>query len=161
MSATNTKVLTGAVTLAVGLLAGLEGYEAGPYVDVAGVLTDCYGNTKNVRRGFIRSFKECKALLQGEAERIGLMVYSDNPDIPQSVLVAGISFAYNIGDGGYRGSTFRREMMKGNYGLACESMKLWNKITVNGKLVVSRGLVNRRNHEYNICMEYQEDTNDD
>lgn len=103
--------LAGAVALAVGLLMPLEGrHKDGVYVDIAGVLTDCYGNTKNVRKGFIRSEAECKALLNGEAERIGTYIIKDTPTIPKEVLAATISWSYNVGDGAYRSSTLRKHL---------------------------------------------------
>ena len=106
--------LAGAVSLAVGLLVGLEGrHPDGVYVDIAGVLTDCYGNTKNVKRGWVRSEAECKALLEGEAERIGTYIQADVPDIPESVLAATISWAYNVGEGNVAASTLAKRFQKG------------------------------------------------
>lgn len=146
--------LAGAVTLAVGLLVGLEGlHPDGVYVDIAGVLTDCYGNTKNVKRGWIRSEAECKALLEGEAERIGTYIIKDVPNIPESVLAATISWAYNVGDGAYRSSTLRKRLHAGDWWAACDQMNRWVYITdpKTKRKVVSKGLVNRRTQEYAVC----------
>lgn len=146
--------LAGAVSLAVGLLVGLEGrHPDGVYVDIAGVLTDCYGNTKNVRRGWIRSEAECKALLEGEAERIGKYIIEDVPDIPKEVLAATISWAYNVGDGAYRSSTLRKKLKVGDWWAACDQMNRWVYITdpKTKRKIVSKGLVNRRTQEYAVC----------
>ena len=146
--------LAGAVALAVGLLMPLEGrHKDGVYVDIAGVLTDCYGNTKNVRRGFIRSEAECKAMLEGEAHRIGTYIQEDVPDIPKEVLAATVSWAYNVGDGAYRSSTLRKKLKVGDWWAACDQMNRWVYITDprTKKKVVSKGLVNRRTVEYALC----------
>lgn len=152
MAGLNTKITAGAVALAVGLLATLEGYPGKPYYDVAGILTDCYGNTKDVRKDHIRSQAECQALMEGEAERIAKFIVKDQPNIPESVLFTGISFVYNVGDGAYRGSTYRRKLIQGDYKAACEQMDRWKYITVRGKKVVSKGLQNRRNVEVRECL---------
>lgn len=146
--------LAGAVSLAVGLLVGLEGrHPDGVYVDIAGVLTDCYGNTKNVRRGWIRSEAECKALLEGEAERIGTYIHADVPSIPKGVLAATISWAYNVGDGAYRSSTLREKLRVGDWWGACDQLNRWVYITdpKTKRKVVAKGLVNRRTQEYAVC----------
>lgn len=147
-------VLAGAVSLAVGLLVGLEGrHPDGVYVDIAGVLTDCYGNTKNVKRGWVRTEAECKALLNGEAERIGTYIHEDVPDIPREVLAATISWAYNVGDGAYRSSTLRKRLKVSDWWGACDQLNRWVYITDprTKQKVVSRGLQNRRTQEYAVC----------
>lgn len=162
MSATNTKLLAGGVALAVAALVGLEGIpltqegKAKPYVDVAGVLTDCYGNTKNVKHNVHRTVEECQALMKGEADRIGSYVVRDQPNIPESVLGATISFAYNVGDGAYRSSTLRKHLKNGNYIAACNQLDRWVYITSpsTGRKVVSKGLQNRRIQEKALCLSY-------
>ena len=57
------------------------------------------------------------------------------------------SFIFNIGVGGFKSSTLLRELNKGNYDAGPYQMSRWNKVTINGRKVVSRGLVNRRNDE--------------
>lgn len=146
--------LAGAVALAVGLLIPLEGmHKDGVYVDIAGVLTDCYGNTKNVKRGWVRSEEECLALLNGEAERIGTYIIKDVPNIPKEVLGATISWAYNVGDGAYRSSTLRKKLKVADWWAACDQMHRWKYITDprTGRKVVAKGLENRRTVEYALC----------
>lgn len=152
MAGVNSKLTAGAVALAVGLLVGLEGYPGKPYYDVAGILTDCYGNTKNVSPNHIRTQAECKALMNGEAERIAKFIIKDQPNIPESVLFTGISFVYNVGDGAYRSSTYRKKLIQGDYKAACEQMNRWKYITKGGRKVVSKGLVNRRTVEVRECL---------
>jgi lysozyme len=60
---------------------------------------------------------------------------------------AFVSLAYNIGVGGFRGSSALRHFNAGDKAKAAAAIKLWNKATVNGKRQVLRGLVNRREEE--------------
>lgn len=149
---TRDKVLAAAVAAAVPLLVTLEGYPGGVYVDVAGILTDCYGNTHNVTRGHTRTQAECEAMLGTEVGRIGRMLLQDVPGHNVYTLASGISFVYNIGDGAYRGSTYRKRLKAGKYEEACHQMHRWKYITQRGKKVESKGLVNRRNEEVALCL---------
>jgi len=124
-----------------------------PYVDIAGVWTDCYGNTKGVRREFIRTPSECKALLGGEAARIGKFIQADLPDVNQNELTSLISFTYNVGDSAYRGSTLRSMFKEGQNRAGCLQMHRWNKITKGKRKVVAKGLVNRRTAEVAVCLQ--------
>ncbi len=118
--------LAGGAALAVSVLVGLEGYTGGPYLDRAGVLTDCYGNTKNVRRDLIRSQAQCQALLNGEAVRIGNNVLSlTTKPLSAETLASYISFTYNVGDTAFRNSTLLRLHNQGRYREACEPMLRW------------------------------------
>ncbi len=69
-------------------------------------------------------------------------------DVPltQNQFDALTSFAYNIGIGGFEGSSALRRLNAGDYAGAAEAMKLWNK---SGGDVV-QGLVNRRRDEVNL-----------
>jgi len=150
----NRKVAAGAAAaVAVSLLAGLEGYTGGPYLDSAGVLTDCYGNTKNVRRDLVRSQAQCQALLEGEALRIGdkILTLTTKP-VSTPTLASYISFAYNVGDAAFRGSTLLKLHNQGRYREACEQMRRWVYVTVAGIKVKLRGLVNRRDAEVKLCL---------
>lgn len=166
----NKKLIASAAAMAALLLGGVTGYNGleggekngGVYRDVAGVLTDCHGNTKNVRVDFVRSDAECKALLNGETQRIGEFIFPKLKTAPSvKTLAAMISFTYNVGDNGFAGSSVLRLWNQGDYEGSCYAMHAWNKIkqwyVENGvrkyRLVVSNGLVNRRKVEYALCME--------
>lgn len=169
---TSKKVIASAATMAalllggsgVGVYKGLEGGapSGGVYRDVAGVLTDCHGNTKNVRQDFKRSDQECRDLLNGEAQRIGEFIYPKLKYAPSvKTLASLISFTYNVGDYGFTGSSVIKRWNAGDFAGACYAMHAWNKVkewyVENGvrkyRLVVSPGLVNRRVVEYTLCME--------
>jgi|SRR5699024_4233931 len=155
MQGINTKVLAAASTIAVALLITLEGNPGKPYRDVAGILTDCYGNTHNVSPNHIRTEDECKALMKTEVGKLGRMILKDNPDTPVEVLASGISFTYNIGSGGYSMSQYRQKLINGDFMGACYEMKKWVYITnpITKRKEISKGLVNRRAQEVELCLE--------
>lgn len=139
--------------LAASALVGLEGYTGGPYFDSAGVLTDCYGNTKNVQRKLVRSQAECQALLNGEALRIGnnILTLAQKP-VSTQTLASYISFTYNVGDTAFRTSTLLKLHNQGRYREACEQMRRWVYVTVLGVKVKLQGLLNRRDKEVRLCL---------
>lgn len=145
---------TGAAALAASALVGLEGgYTGGPYLDSAGVLTDCYGNTKNVSRDLVRSQAQCQALLNGEALRIGnhILTLTTKP-ISTQTLASYISFTYNVGDSAFRTSTLLKLHNQGRYREACEQMRRWVYVTVLGVKIKLQGLFNRRDKEVRLCL---------
>lgn len=145
-------LLASAVALSVGLLVELEGYSPKPYLDIAGVLTECYGNTHNVDVNNPKTEAQCKVLLNNEAARIGVMLLNDVPNHNLYTLASGISFVYNVGDGAYRSSTYRKELKRGNFEAACNQMYRWVYVTKGKKKVVSKGLKNRRDKEVEVCL---------
>lgn len=142
-----------ASALAASALVGLEGYTGGPYLDSAGVLTDCYGNTKNVRRDLVRTQAQCQALLDGEALRIGnhILTLTTKP-VSTQTLASYISFTYNVGDHAFRTSTLLKLHNQGRFREACEQMRRWVYVTVAGVKVKLRGLQNRREKEVALCL---------
>lgn len=140
--------------LAVSLLIGLEGYPGKPYFDSAGILTDCYGNTHNVRLGVVRSTAECQALLHSEVGRILTKVARNDVkgEMTVGMLAAVASWMYNVGDGAYATSTLRKRQREGRYIEMCQEMRRWNKITVAGVKVRLPGLDNRREKEVAVCL---------
>lgn len=144
---------TASAALAASALVGLEGYTGGPYLDSAGILTDCYGNTKNVRRDLVRSQAQCQALLNGEAVRIGNHILSlATKPVSTKTLASYISFTYNVGDTAFRNSTLLRLHNQGRYQEACEQMRRWVYVTVAGIKVKLQGLANRRDKEVALCL---------
>ena len=58
-----------------------------------------------------------------------------------------ISFIFNVGYGNFLNSTLLKKLNQGDYAGASNEFARWRLTTVNGKKVVSRGLVNRRKLE--------------
>lgn len=136
---------------AAALLATLalwEGKSNDPYQDIVGVWTVCYGETRvNMRR---YSDAECEDMLAEAAGEFSAGVLKRNPELrgrPYQ-LAAASSLAYNIGIGAYRGSTAAKRFSRRDWKGGCEALRWWNK--AGGRVV--RGLVNRRNAEYRLCM---------
>ena len=147
------KVIVGAVAAAVPLIAMWEGYSPRPYVDVVGVLTDCYGNTKQVSRDRIRTKEECEALLNNEVGRIATNLHKEGLYTDPRTLAAITSFTYNVGDHAYRNSTLRKRFQAGLQSEGCAQLNRWVYGGPAGNKRVIRGLVNRRSAEYKLCME--------
>lgn len=127
------------------------------YEDVVGVWTICSGVTKGIKPGMKMTKEQCadldKATLAGfvgeVAKRISVPVSEDT-------LLAHVTFAYNIGIGGYNSSKTLRETNKGNGVAGCTAMLNW--YTAGGKdcrILTNncRGLITRRQSEVNLCLE--------
>lgn len=145
--------LSTAGALAASLLMALEGYSSKPYQDVAGIWTNCYGNTHGVVQGVETTPQECKRLLDSEVGRIATMLYKDQPKHNTKTLASGISFVYNVGDGAYKRSTYRKRLLEGDFTSACHEMSRWVYARKNGVPTKIKGLVNRRNQEVQLCLE--------
>ncbi len=146
--------VAGAVALAVPFLNEHEGVEYRPYKDVAGVWTVCQGITgPDVILGKVYTQSECDSLLIKHLSIHRAAVDKAlKVDVPVSTRAALYSLSYNIGTNAMRNSTTIRRMNRGDIRGGCEAFSMWNKITVNGKKVVSKGLVNRRNAEIELCL---------
>lgn len=142
--------LSGALVLAGGtLVAPWEGKENVAYKDVAGIWTQCYGDTHNVDRTRAKTDDECTV---GLAEEL----VKHNEQMKRYVLVpltdyqeaAFTSLVYNIGVGNWKNSTALKLLNRGLYKEACMQLPRWNK--ADGK--VYKGLTNRRMDEMQVCL---------
>lgn len=164
-------LIGGVLAGAVALISPWEGYFGRTYKDIVGVPTVCYGETDKVAvaEGRKREFTkpECLDML---AKRLpeydaGFMRCVKRP-IPDSVHIAGISLAYNVGVGGACRSTFVRKINSGKFvGTcstpealeentndcrgACDALLSWNR--AGGRVV--KGLDNRRHAERIVCLQ--------
>lgn len=147
-------VVGGALALAVPFINEHEGVKYKPYVDIAGVPTVCAGITGvDVIKGKVYSKRECDALLSKHLSIHQRAVDAAvKVDIPVATRAALYSMSFNIGASAMRSSTAIKLINSGDIRGGCEAIKRWNKITVNSKKVVSKGLVNRREAEYKLCV---------
>lgn len=134
------------------------------YLDVAGIATACDGiirvDGRPVRIGDVFTPDQCAFHLEREliAHAEGMMrctpAFRNHPDKEAigPTLAAVTSFTYNIGVGGYCGSTAARRFNAGNWRGGCEAMMMWNKARVNGQLQPVRGLTLRRQRERDLCL---------
>lgn len=142
----------GAIAIATVMLSGnggLEGREYVPYKDVVGVITVCDGHTGNdiiINKRY--SDAECDALTKADLERIAKQV---NPSIKvkttETQLAAIYSFSYNVGANAFIKSTMLKKLNAGDYAGACDELKRW--VYAGGKKW--KGLMNRRDVEYEVC----------
>lgn len=132
-----------------------EGVKYTPYVDIAGVLTVCYGHTgRDVIKGKKYTPEECLGFLKDDTERHMARVLSCSSTEPTpNQLIGFTSFDFNTG--GWCGSRSNREFNKGNFSEACRAMAYspsgkpaWSYI--NGSTYVD-GLHKRRIREMNMC----------
>ncbi|MBD9390115.1 lysozyme [Agrobacterium sp. AGB01] len=141
-----------AVRLAIDkLIKPWEGIHLVAYLDIVGVPTICYGETKGVFLGMRKTLAECEAMLLKRVIEDYYLPLVDRGlnflKAPDSVQASMISGAYNFGVGsnsprrGQLGSTAMFiHIPKGEYREACEAQTAWNK--AGGRVV--NGLVKRR-----------------
>lgn len=139
-----------ALDMAERLVRQFEGFRANPYKDQGGTWTIGYGTISssghviNAQTPPI-TMDEADALMRAELHPTFDAVNA-SIRVPVGIWVraALTSFAYNEGIGAERSSSALAFLNHGDTDGAAEALKLWNKVRVNGVLVVSQGLVRRR-----------------
>lgn len=144
--------IVAAIALAVPLIGGWEGKRNDPYLDIVGIPTVCYGETRVQMRRY--SDAECKTMLESAVKGFMEPVAKCSPTIANRPyqLAAATSLAYNIGVSAYCRSSADKRFDAGNLAGGCAGLKLWDKARVGGRLVRVQGLANRRADEYRLCM---------
>lgn len=134
--------------LALALIAPWEGKSNDPYVDIVGVTTVCYGETRVAMRRYTDA--ECEDMLADAVGDFGGAVLERNPNLRDRPyqLAAATSLTYNIGKSAYARSTVARRFADGNWKGGCDAMLMWNR--AGGRVI--RGLTNRRRAERALCM---------
>ena len=148
------RLLSGAALVAaITGLYQLEGVETQAYRDIAGVPTICAGTTLGVKMGDRATPQQCWDMTVIDYRKHEKAVLG-NIKVPLNINqhMALSFFCYNVGVYACKSSTAFRQINAGNYTAGCQAMGLFNKITVNGKKVVSKGLTNRRNSEIALCL---------
>lgn len=149
----NTALTGSALAAAISGLFALEGVEYFAYKDIAGVPTLCAGTTLGVRMGDRATPQQCWDMTVRDFKKHELAVL-DSIHVPLNVnqQTALTFFCYNIGTYGCKDSTAFKLINAGDYKAGCQAMAMWNKVTINGKKVVSKGLNNRRAAEVSLCL---------
>lgn len=118
---------------AVGIVQVNEGYSTKAYYDSAKVLTICYGETKGVKHGEVRTKAQCDKQLK-ESLLAHAQVLDDVPNkTPDVVALGALDMAYNVGVKGFNNSEAKRWILAGNYEKASQAVLKWRYITINGK----------------------------
>lgn len=128
-----------------------EGNVLIPYKDIVGVLTVCRGHTgPDVVVKGVYSPEKCDELTKKDINIAISGVLKVSPHLlwhPMQ-LVAAVSLSFNVGTGTYATSSVAKRFNEGNFQAGCEAIKLYKY--AGGKIVP--GLVNRRQHEYEVCI---------
>lgn len=144
---------TTVAALAIATVGHFEGLRTEPYRDIIGVPTICYGETRGVTMDDHATREECDAMLvQGLQDFERGVMGCTTATLPDSRLVAVVSFAYNVGIGAYCQSSVARKLNAGDVKGGCNALLLYNKARKNGKLTPVKGLTARRNAERDLCM---------
>lgn len=137
-----------------------EGKKLKPYQDSKGIWTVGFGSTFNydANRPVIKTdiIDDATALrwLRHEIanKRIEIKKLIKVP-VTQNQLDSLTSFAYNIGIYAFKNSTLLKLLNAGdNKMMVADQFLVWNKITKDGKKVVSAGLTNRRKAERELFL---------
>ena len=147
-------IATAAGTMAVKHTGAEEGLRLKTYRDIAGIPTDCYGETKGARMGQTFTKAECDAKLLRRLDEFSTKVEACvHKPMSDRTLVAFVGFAYNVGAGGFCKSTTARLYNAGRYADACRAMGSWNMAKVGGLMRPVKGLTDRRARETKLCLE--------
>lgn len=144
-----------AIGLATSALEVDEGKRNVGYLDVAKIPTDCFGHTgPDVAVGRRKTDAQCAAQLKGDVaiHMDGVLRCTPALGGHPYQLAAATRITFNIGVGGYCGSTIARRFNAGDWRGACEAFLPWNKVRLNGRLQIVRGLVLRRQRERAMCL---------
>lgn len=129
-------------------IARSEGCKLVAYLCQAGVATIGFGRTKGVNLGDTCTQAEADRWLCEDLTEFCEGVKARLTRAPsKNELGAMVSLAYNIGLGGFAKSTVLRQFNAGDKLAASRAFGLWNKVTINGKKQVSKGLTSRRARE--------------
>lgn len=138
------------------LVAPWEGSSNKAYRDMVGVPTLCHGYTVGVKMGDYKTDDECEEILAKELTHFNTqMMKSVKVPLPEHMEVAYTSLVWNIGIGAWNSSTLLKKLNNKEYAEACKQILRWNKAGV----VVVKGLQNRREAEYKVCMGENVDVN--
>jgi len=136
-----------------------EGFRAAPYKDSAGIPTIGYGTilypdgSKVTMSDPAITDEEATSYLNFQMSQKSAQIAPllQNPaSLHQAA--AMLSLTYNIGTGAFQGSTVLRKFNAGDIPGSADAFLLWDKATVDGKLVVVQGLLNRREQERTIFL---------
>lgn len=135
----------------IALIAQFEGFRADRYLDIVGIPTIGYGETRSdiVAKGHI-SEPDARKLLRLRVDRdfAPAVARALGRTPSQHQFDACVSLAYNIGTGGFGSSTVARELNAGHVRKAGQAFMLWVK--AGGRTI--EGLVRRRRAEMQLFL---------
>lgn len=143
------KQKAGWAAIAITCVSGFEGLRQAAYLDPVGIPTVCFGETKGVKLGQVKTIDECKGMLHDSLmisdQSVERCVHVPMSDDRHAALV---SFTYNIGGGAFCASTLVKKLNAGDIVGACNELPKWNK----ARGITLPGLTKRREQERQLCM---------
>lgn len=128
------------------LLQSFEGLSLKAYPDGPGYSIG-YGH-HGAQAGQTITRAEAEALFDADVQRFENAVSLSAPAMSQHQFDAMVSLAYNIGTGGFSGSTVLQRHRMGDYAGAADAFRMWNKSMGQ----VHQGLVDRRERERHVYL---------
>lgn len=144
--------------LGIDYIKGWEKFRNKAYLDQAKIWTIGYGTIRYfdgspIGSGDVISISRATSYLIAECEgivmKLNIML---KHEWGQNEFDAMVSLAYNIGTQGFRSSTLLRRLNTDDE-IFENYFTRWNKVTIDGKLVPSRGLTRRRKCEWKLFSE--------
>ncbi|WP_082928894.1 lysozyme [Rhizobium bangladeshense] len=126
---------------------GLKKTRLRPGMKIRGTATQGYGHTGPDVYPGAPDITEAQALawLRNDLDPCERAVATSvKVDLTDNQFGALVMFAFNTGVGAFKSSTLVKKLNAGNYAAVPGELAKWNKTTIEGKKVVSNGLVNRR-----------------
>lgn len=145
-----------ALVLATSMAAAFEGVRQVAYFDPVGILTVCYGQTRDVEPTRVYTLAECRSRLDADMAAAIDDVERCAPGLPEKPLAALGDAVYNIG--AYlvcdpARSTLAGFLQAGRLTDACNELPRWDKARIAGFLVPLPGLAKRRRLERSYCLD--------
>jgi lysozyme len=139
------------------LIGTMEDFREESYLDQGGTWTIGYGTTRingaPVTIGMKINEPVGRALLDGRLQNtIETLNEHVHIVLNQNQFDALCSFVYNIGEHNFINSSLLRAINR-NDKIDRDLFARWKYVTIDGKKIVSNGLVKRRNVEYDLFME--------
>jgi lysozyme len=138
----------------INFIKGFEQLRLWPYQDIAGNWTIGYGH-------LIRSNEHFVVITQAQANHLlsidlAFAVHTVNSmviaPLTQDQFDALCSFVFNVGARSFEYSTLLSKLNHGDYAGAAAQFRQWDKVTVEGVLMPSTGLLRRRQAEEQLFL---------
>ena len=142
------KIGAGATALAVPLVMLYEGTVLQSYRDPIGIITACVGHTgPELRMGQRYTRQQCEDMLYGDLLKHAQALDCIKQPMTDGQKAAFVSFAFNVGNKAFCGSTLARKANAGDMPGACAELSRWTR--AGGSELP--GLVKRRAAERELC----------
>ena len=143
-----TKIGAAAAALAVSTVAFYEGTVQRTYRDPIGIITACTGHTgPELQMGQTFTREQCDDMLAKDLLQHAAALDCIKTPLADGQKAAFLSFAFNVGNGAFCGSTLARKANAGDMRGACAELSRW---TLAGGRELP-GLVKRRAAERALC----------